>query len=187
MSMKDWKKELLTIPNLLSLIRLGLIPAFLGVHQKEHYAASAVILIISCLTDLADGIIARQYNMISTVGKVLDPLADKATQILLVWFLSRQYPVLLPILVLLGIKESFQLFAALLALHHGKMLPGALFAGKLCTTILFISLILLVLFPKLSSDTVMLLTAADGIFLLYSFTAYIGAYYGRCQKTQNIQ
>lgn len=185
--MKDWKKEVLTIPNLLSLIRLGLIPVFLGLYQKGWYAASAITLIISCLTDFADGKIARQYGMISTVGKVLDPVADKATQFFLIFYLSRIHPILVPILLLFAIKESFQLLAALLALHHGKMLSGALYAGKLCTTILFISLILLVLFPRIPSGIVVFLTVMDGLFLLCSLAAYMEAYYGKHQKTKNIR
>ena len=69
---KDWKKEIFTIPNLLSLFRILLIPVYIILYLNakephEHFLAAA-ILAVSCLTDLIDGKIARHFNMISTVG-----------------------------------------------------------------------------------------------------------------------
>ena len=88
MIIKDWKKDLLTIPNFLSLFRLLLIPLYMTIYlnaqnMTDHLIAGG-ILTVSCLTDAFDGQIARRFNMISTVGKVLDPLADKATQFALI-------------------------------------------------------------------------------------------------------
>ena len=84
MQMKNLKKEIFTIPNLLSLFRLVLIPVYvviyLNARAPEDYFLAGGILAVSCLTDLVDGKIARHFNMISTVGKVLDPVADKSTQ-----------------------------------------------------------------------------------------------------------
>ena len=76
-----WKRELLTIPNMLSLFRLLLIPVYIHMYLKADdsldYYLAGTVLGISCLTDLIDGKIAREFNMISNTGKVLDPLADK--------------------------------------------------------------------------------------------------------------
>lgn len=92
MFMKDWKKEVFTIPNLLSLIRLILIPIYVVIYlnasQLREYFLAAAILAVSCLTDMIDGKIARHFNMISTLGKILDPIADKATQFTLTLCLS---------------------------------------------------------------------------------------------------
>ena len=81
MYLKNWKKEIFTIPNILSLLRLLLIPLYVTIYlnatSAEHYYLSAGILAVSCLTDLIDGKIARHFNMISNVGKILDPIADK--------------------------------------------------------------------------------------------------------------
>ena len=88
MVIKDWKKEIFTIPNILSLFRLALIPLYVSIYlnakQEADYYLAAAILAVSCLTDLIDGQIARRFDMISTVGKVLDPFADKVTQFTLV-------------------------------------------------------------------------------------------------------
>lgn len=83
MFIKDWKKDVFTIPNLLSLFRLVLIPVYVAIYLNAQelweYFLAAAILAVSCLTDMIDGKIARHYNMISTLGKILDPIADKAT------------------------------------------------------------------------------------------------------------
>ena len=190
MFIKDWKKEVFTIPNLLSLFRLALIPVYIAVYLNaeedwQYYVAGA-ILAVSCVTDLIDGKIARRFHMISTVGKVLDPLADKATQFTLTLCLSVHYPALRPVLVLFVIKEGFQLIVGIIHFRKGKMLPGALMAGKICTTILFVSLIALVLFPGISRGAVNAIALVDTGFLIFSFISYILAYFGKNTKVQDM-
>lgn len=73
----------MTIPNLLSVIRIILIPVFLVLFLKGSYLAAVIVLGISGLTDLFDGKIARAFNQVSNLGKLLDPIADKLTQITL--------------------------------------------------------------------------------------------------------
>ena len=187
---KDWKKEIFTIPNLLSLFRLALIPVYITVYLNaeedwQYYVAGA-ILAVSCVTDLIDGKIARRFHMISTVGKVLDPLADKATQFTLTLCLSVHYPVLRPVLVLFVIKEGFQLIVGIIHFRKGKMLSGALMAGKICTTILFVSLIALVLFPGIPRGAVNAIALVDTGFLIFSFISYILAYFGKNTKVQDM-
>lgn len=189
MFIKNWKKEILTIPNLLSLFRLTLIPVYVSVYinatsSYEYYKAGA-IMAVSCMTDALDGKIARQYNMISTLGKILDPLADKITQFTLTLCLSLKYPVLNPVLALFTVKELFQAALGIFNLLHGRMLPGALMAGKICTTVLFISLITLVLFPKLNPQIVEIIALTDGVFLLISFISYVFVYFSKEKMLQD--
>ena len=73
----------MTIPNLLSVIRIILIPVFLVLFLKGSYLAAVIVLGISGLTDTLDGKIARAFNQVSNLGKLLDPIADKLTQITL--------------------------------------------------------------------------------------------------------
>lgn len=188
MVIKDWKKEIFTIPNLLSLFRLVLIPVYviiyLNARENLDYYIAAGILAVSCLTDLIDGKIARHFNMISTVGKILDPLADKATQFTLIVCLTLKYPVLLWLVVLFVVKESFQLIAGGINLRKGKMLKGALLSGKICTTILFLSLIFMVMLPNLSETVVSAIAAVDFVFMLISFGDYLITYFKRENKFQ---
>ena len=176
----DWKQEIFTVPNLMSLFRLVLIPVYMSVYlhagePREYYFAGA-ILAVSCLTDALDGMIARYFHCITTVGKVLDPLADKITQFTLILSLSFRHVALQPVLCLLVVKELFQLAAGIIHLRKGRMLSGALVEGKISTAVLFVSLILLVMFPTLPQAAVRGIAAADTFVLCISFAGYISAY-----------
>lgn len=187
----NWKKEIFTIPNLLSLFRLVLLPVYARIYlnatENYQYLIAGSIMGISCLTDMLDGKIARHFNQITNLGKILDPLADKITQFTLTLCLSMKYPVLHPVLALFIVKELFQLVTGLVFLHKGSMLPGALMAGKVCTTVLFVSLITLVLLPNLNSLTVDVIALVDGIFLFISLISYILAYFGKDTKVQDLE
>lgn len=183
MIIKDWKKDILTIPNLLSLFRIFLIPVYMYLYlhaqsPKDHMVAAAV-LSISCLTDMVDGKIARKFNMISTIGKILDPVADKATQFVLIVTLTLKYPLLQYLCGLFVLKEGFQLIAGILLLRKQKILKGAVMAGKVCTTVLFVSLIILVLFPNVPNSFANALTLLDACVMLVAFIAYLRAYSGK--------
>ncbi len=189
--MKDWKKEILTIPNLLSLFRLLLIPVYIILYldatTAADYAVAASILAVSCLTDMIDGKIARHFNMISKVGIVLDPIADKATQFSLLICLAIEFPVLWTLMLLFVVKESFQLIAGWLAYRKGKMLTGALISGKICTTVLFLSLIIMVCFHHHITPTVVyIITLIDGLFMLIAFVHYAITYYKKDPMIQDI-
>lgn len=190
MFIKNWKKEVFSIPNLLSLFRLLIIPVYIVIYlnatEPYQYFAAGGIMVVSCLTDMIDGKIARHYNMITTLGKILDPLADKVTQFALTLCLSLKYPILNPVLYLFLIKEVFQLTVGIVNLVRGKMLPGALMAGKICTTVLFVSLITLVLFPHMNPLLVDSIAYVDTFFLIISFVCYIFAYFGKKRKVQDL-
>ena len=151
MFIRNWKKEILTIPNLLSLFRLLLIPVYVRLYLQastnREYILAGSVMAVSCLTDLIDGKIARHFHMISHVGMVLDPMADKFTQLALILCLSFRYSLLYPVLALFVVKELFQLFAMILCLRQGKALPGALPAGKICIIVfLFFIVMNIILF-----------------------------------------
>lgn len=190
MIIKDWKKEVFTIPNFLSLFRLLLIPVYVAIYlnatERSDYYIAAAILAVSCLTDLIDGQIARRFNMISTVGKILDPLADKLTQFTLIICLAVKYPILRVIVALFFVKEIFQLVAGIVNYRKGRMLKGALLSGKICTAFLFISLIIMVMFPNLNHTVVIILSVLSGILLLIAFISYVLTYFTRDSKFQKV-
>ena len=191
MIIQDWKRDFFTIPNYLSLFRLLLIPIYVIIYWKaslpEEFAVAAGILAVSCLTDAIDGQIARRFHMVSSIGKFLDPLADKATQISLTVCLSIRYPILWTLVGIFVLKEGFQLIAGIVEFRNGRMLTGALLSGKICTAILFITLILMVLFPNLPPWILLTLTITDGIFMLISFAHYAWTYYRHTGMIQDIR
>jgi cardiolipin synthase len=187
----NWKKEIFTIPNLMSLFRILLIPVYISIYvhatEPKHYLIAGFILSVSCLTDWVDGRIARRFGQISTLGKILDPVADKATQFTLTVCLAIRHPVLWNLAGLFVLKEGFQLIAGIIEFRKGKMLTGALLTGKICTTVLFVSLIALVLLPQIPQTVVAIITVIDGIFMLIAFGHYIFTYSKKTSKIQNIE
>ncbi len=180
---KEWKKDIFSIPNLLSLFRLVLIPVYVAIYlnasSEADYYLAAGILAVSCLTDLIDGKVARHFNMVTSLGKLLDPVADKATQFTLIVCLTIKYRVLKYLVFLFVLKESFQLIAGSIKYHKGQMLKGALISGKICTTVLFLSLITMVMMPQLEESTVKIIVIIDAVFMLLAFVNYIAVYFFR--------
>lgn len=191
MIIKDWKKEILTIPNLLSLFRLILIPVYMSIYldaqETRDYVFAGTILAISCATDAVDGKIARKFNMITTFGKFLDPLADKLTQFALLLCLAIRYPVLWAVFYLFVLKELFQLTAGIVAAKFGYILKGALISGKVCTTVLFTSLVAMVLFHNMDETTIYIIAMVDGFFLMVAFADYFITYLGKKSRFQSLE
>ncbi len=190
MFIKNWRKEIFTIPNMLSLFRLLLIPVYIYIYlnakDSADYYLAAGILAVSCLTDMIDGKIARHFNMISSLGKILDPLADKATQFTLIICLTVRYNVLWYLVGLFLLKELFQLVAGFISIRHHKILKGALISGKVCTTVLFISLIIMIMIPALALSTVRIITIIDCVFVLIAFAEYAITYLCRGSQFQSL-
>ena len=139
--MKDLFKGSLTIPNLLSVIRIALIPVFAVLYLKGEMVPAVLILVISGLTDLFDGKIARRFNQVSALGKILDPVADKLTQItvaiiLLIKFHQAQSPVINAfgwVFIVFLAKEGFMVLGGL-AMLICNLRPGAAeMPGKIAT------------------------------------------------------
>ena len=116
--MKTYVRIEWNIPNLLSLLRLLLVPAFVVLFfgNETQFYWSFVVLALSGLSDAADGFIARKFNQITDFGKLLDPIADKLTQVTVVICMAIKYNQLLPLAVLCLIKESFQSIGGFLLL-----------------------------------------------------------------------
>lgn len=92
------KKELLSIPNLMGYFRLIMIPVFVWLYLRAStdadYYRAAIVMGISSITDMFDGMIARKFNMITEFGKLLDPLADKLTHGAILLCLWSRYPLI---------------------------------------------------------------------------------------------
>ena len=110
------ENRVLTIPNLLSAFRLLLIPLFVWLYLQEKYFYTGLVLLISGITDISDGFIARRFHMVSNVGKVLDPVADKLTQISMLICLVTRYPLMLILVVIMIFKELFMSISGLLVI-----------------------------------------------------------------------
>ncbi len=189
--MNDVKKEIITIPNLLSVLRLLLIPAFAVLYLKaetaKDYIVSAAVMVFSAITDMVDGIIARKCNMVSKLGIMLDPFADKMTQGVIMICLSLRHPEIIPLLILFVIKEAFMLIMGCLHLRKKKMLDGALFAGKLCTAVLFISMTAIMVFHDMPSVILNIVIGVCFVFMMISFVSYALCYLKHSPHIKDIE
>lgn len=132
------KKRIITVPNILSLFRLCLIPVIIWLYcVKKNYLWTTVILLLSGLTDAADGIIARRFNMISDLGKMIDPVADKLTQIATLFCLVSRFRYMLIPFVVLTVKEIIAAVLNMLAMKKTGNVTGALWHGKVNTFLLY--------------------------------------------------
>lgn len=142
-------KNIFTIPNIISLIRLLIIPLFVSLYFADNVANNyvwAIILVaLSGFSDLVDGFIARRFNMISDLGKILDPIADKLTQVVVLLCLSKNHPLLLITFVVLFVKEAITLLAAVYVLTNGTKPISARWWGKLSSMVLFATMLYTVL------------------------------------------
>lgn len=161
-------KNILTIPNLISLFRILLIPLIIWLYcGKKQYTATIAVVAISGVSDIIDGKIARKFNMVSDVGKVLDPIADKLTQVTLVICLTARYPWMWALLALFAVKECLMLLWGYLTLKSTNTINSAKWYGKLSTVVLYSVMMILILFvniPEAGATALMLL--CGGVMLL---------------------
>ena len=142
---------------MLSFFRILLIPLMAVLYCRyEAYLAAVVVIVISGITDILDGKIARKFNMVSDFGKFLDPLADKLTQAAMLLCLTSNHPMMLAPFILLVIKELVAAVSGLIMLRHTGNVPGADWHGKLTTLMLYGMMILHVIWqdiPLWASNT----------------------------------
>lgn len=131
MQQNTYQSRYFTIPNLLSLVRLLLIPLFIWLYCacKEHIW-SAVVVATSGLTDVLDGHIARKYHMESNLGRILDPAADKLTQMAMCLAMVYRYPIMLWVLIFFGVKEFFLALLGYFYMRRTGIVNSARWYGK---------------------------------------------------------
>lgn len=164
---------ILTIPNLLSLFRLLLIPLIIRAYiQKNDCVLTAALVVLSGLTDLADGFIARRFHMISDLGKALDPIADKLTQVAVLGCLAFRFPLMLIPLGLLVLKELAAGVMGLLVIRRTGQVHGAEWHGKVSTALLYAMMTLHLLWSGIPAGLSNLLIGLCTAMILYSCVRY---------------
>lgn len=164
--------QLKSIPNLLSLLRLLLIPVFLYAYLSEYPVISSVILIVSGLTDLLDGWIARHFHMVTDVGKILDPVADKLTQFAILLCIVVTYPLAGLLVAVFAVKELMMMAGGIVLLKRGVQPLSSKWFGKLATAFFYVSMICVVLFP-LPVRIVNVAILINVLLLTFSLSMYI--------------
>lgn len=133
-------KQIFSIPNILSLIRIGLIPFILWAFFINQVWLSAGLIVFSGLTDIADGYIARRYNMTTPLGKALDPIADKLTLLSIIIALCFISPAVIVVLSIFVIKEAIMGIEGIVILKKTGTTYSSQWHGKLATLFLYFTM-----------------------------------------------
>lgn len=168
-----YKHKIITIPNILSLFRLLLIPLIIWLYMvKQDPLWTTAVLALSGLTDIVDGIIARKCHMISDFGKAFDPVADKLTQIAMLFCLVSRFRWMLLPLGLLVIKEVSAGIVSLLVIRKTGDVYGAVWHGKATTVSLYSMMLIHLLWFDIPSVVSGILIGACTALILLSAVLY---------------
>ena len=133
------KKE--NIPNMLTIIRFLLIPFIYFALINKHFLTALLIFTVSAITDVLDGFIARKFNYITDIGKLMDPLADKLTQVSLLLGLCILKILPLWIFIVVFIKELALVISASVLYSKNDVVVYSKWYGKLATTLFYLAIV----------------------------------------------
>lgn len=166
------------VPNILTVIRFIFIPSIVISIVYDNYLLALILFTLSSLTDVLDGKIARKYNAISDFGKLMDPLADKLTQLSVLLTLSIKNIIPIWIVVILVLKETIMIAGA--SFLYGKSLVvSSKWYGKLTTVLIYIAVVsscLIKIFNLPNFDIYIYVLAI--IFAIFSLIKYFIYFYG---------
>ncbi len=177
------KTQILTIPNMLSIFRIVLLPVIAWLYIGRNDIPSAImLLIISGLSDIADGYIARKFNMVSDFGKILDPIADKLTQGVLLICLAVKYDIIFWLVGIFAVKELLMFLMGYLVFKRKDSVNSAKWYGKLNTVIIYTTIVILIIMPDIPQIAVNIIIFTCMFALLASFAMYVRFYVGLLKK-----
>lgn len=145
--MNSWRfqpKDLLAVPNLITYLRFVLIVPFVNFFLCENYILAGVSIALSGLSDCFDGFFARKLNQVTSLGKILDPIADKVTLIAVAACMLVYMSALLPIMLVLVIKELLMMLGGLVLLIKKITPPPANIYGKIATVVFYFAIFIII-------------------------------------------
>lgn len=167
-------KKVFTLPNLLSCLRILMIPWFVHLYVKcSRYLGAAGVLALSGVTDVLDGFIARKFHMVSDIGKVIDPIADKLTQTAMLICLVLVNRLMLVPLVLMAVKELIMSISGLIVIRKTGKVLSAQWHGKLNTCILYAMMIIHILWPEIPYELSAAMIGCCAVMMTLSCCLYL--------------
>lgn len=171
--MQSQKDKIFTIPNIMSMFRIVLIPFIVWAYCfKDSWELSAGLLVLSGVTDLVDGFVARKFNMISNFGKAIDPVADKLTQFVMLICLLTRFPLMILPCLLLTTKEIISAITAMIAIKRTGKVEGADWHGKVTTCLIYAMMIIHIVWIDINQVASTLLILVCTLMMLLSFFLY---------------
>lgn len=180
---KDYSKAVFTIPNLLSMFRLVLIPIIAASYlYRVHPLVTVGLLLLSGLTDIVDGWIARKFHMTSDLGKALDPVADKLTQFTMLLCLALTNRPIRVLLICMAVKEFIMGLEGILVVKATGTTYSARWHGKANTCLLHATLLIHLLWFNMPESVTVLLVCLCLCMMLLSFVLYTLDNVGRIRQ-----
>ncbi|HHT93144.1 MAG TPA: CDP-diacylglycerol--glycerol-3-phosphate 3-phosphatidyltransferase [Clostridiaceae bacterium] len=167
---------MLNIPNILTLIRLMLVPLCAMYLYKEQFLAALIIYVVASLTDIADGYIARRFDIVTNFGKVVDPLADKLLSLSTITILSYRGRIHILVPILIFVKELLIGLGGLLLYKKKHLVKSAKWYGKATTVLLFVSIVLVMFKATLFVGRVFMVVALG--FAYFALFMYLRQFVG---------
>lgn len=166
------REKSLNIPNLLTMLRILLLPAVVWRFRAGDSSGALLLYVIAMLTDAVDGFIARKFNQITTLGKLLDPVADKLSllTLLTLFVADGQIPGWLLAVVL--VKEAILIAGSIVALHRG-VIVHALPIGKVTTVTFIFSMVARFLGKSLIADALLGISVALSLVALVWYSVVL--------------
>ncbi|AZT90250.1 CDP-diacylglycerol--glycerol-3-phosphate 3-phosphatidyltransferase [Caldicellulosiruptor changbaiensis] len=177
----------MNLPNVLTILRFFLIPLFVLVFfssVKYNYLIAIGVFLLSGLTDVLDGFIARRYNMVTEFGKLFDPLADKLMILTVLWCLAYKGYVPSIVFYIILFKELFMIVGSVILYGRIKIVVSANIYGKIATVLLYIAIISLLLNMKISLY-ILMIAVVFAIFALIVYTVKYLSEYKKLKSTSN--
>ena len=171
-----FSENILTVPNLMTCIRIILIIPFLIMFFNSNYISSLTVLVFSGTTDFLDGFIARTFDQTSQLWKYLDPLADKLTLFGVGFCVSVMFPQLFPIIILLVTKDILIIAGSLILLKKSISPPSAQWYGKAATFSFYVSALTSVIIYFSGAELFWLVNTLFLVTFVLMFTAMIRYY-----------
>ncbi len=173
--------RIFTLPNVLSMIRLGIIPLIIWLFESEYYWWAFGLLLFSGVTDVIDGWIARSFHLVSDFGKAIDPIADKLTQIsVLLCLMPMKY---WWVVGAMAVKELTIGILTLTAIRRTHRVYSAGWYGKLCTVVIYLSMFVLILWREPTPAFVLVDSILIVALIVLSFVKYFIYYTGILRET----
>lgn len=171
------KKEIFTIPNFLSCLRLILAVLFLGIFERQglesHRIVLAGLLIAAVATDFLDGKIARIFHQVSKIGKILDPLSDKVLQGVILICLCSRYSLAEPVLIFFLLKETYMLVSGWKVMMDTESRLNTQWHGRLNTAVCYVVALILFVGPGIPASTAYILIGAEAVCMTMSLLMYM--------------
>ena len=164
------KKYFKYVPNILTLIRFLLIPIIITLLSQGKYIDAIIVFSISGITDILDGVIARKFNFISDFGKLMDPLADKFTQLSMLVMLTVKKIIPLWIVIVVFIKE-FCMICGASFLYGKELVVSSKWYGKASTTLFYIAIVVSLILKELEPSILANQTIGDSTRPLILYAA----------------